>query len=249
MSWGIAILPFIEQQALYEQYDENRRMYEQATSFYQARVSTFKCPSDQADHLVYVNFPTNRPPRGRGGFAATSYAANAGATVWDPNSALATAYDHPRWMIQGNAVPYGRWAGPMELVLPPDTSFPTLANITDGLSNTFMFGECHISLEPGEIDSAGHAKSWTYAFYNAGWSSVFRGESPLNRHTMSQSHCQNVLGKSPYACSRGGWGAYHPGGMNISMVDGSIHFLAETIHLDVLHALASRAGGETLGLQ
>ena len=249
MSWGIAILPFIEQQALYEEYDETRRMYLQATTLYRARVGTFKCPSDLPDHLVYVHFPHNRPPQGRGGFAATSYAANAGATVLDPSSVLASAYDHPQWVVEGNAVPYRQWAGPMEVVIRPHTNFPVLANVIDGLSNTFMFGECHIPLEPGEIDTLEHAKTWTYAAYQSTFSSVYRGESPLNRHTMSQSYCTNELGKHGYVCGRGGWGAYHPGGMNISMVDGSIHFLAETVHLDVLHALASRAGGETLGLR
>ena len=39
----------------------------------------------------------------------------------------------------------------------------------------------------------------------------------------------------------------HPGGAQGVMVDGSVHFLAETLDLKTLAALCTRAGGETIG--
>jgi prepilin-type processing-associated H-X9-DG protein len=37
---------------------------------------------------------------------------------------------------------------------------------------------------------------------------------------------------------------FHSGGANVVYADGSVHFLAETMDLRVLAALATRAGGE-----
>lgn len=41
--------------------------------------------------------------------------------------------------------------------------------------------------------------------------------------------------------------SYHPGGVNVLMADGSVHFLDETVHLGVFRAMGSRARGDDLG--
>jgi prepilin-type processing-associated H-X9-DG protein len=38
----------------------------------------------------------------------------------------------------------------------------------------------------------------------------------------------------------------HPGGLSFVYVDGSVHFINESIELGVYHALATIKGGETL---
>jgi prepilin-type processing-associated H-X9-DG protein len=40
--------------------------------------------------------------------------------------------------------------------------------------------------------------------------------------------------------------SYHPGGANIAMADGSVHFLKSTVSWNILWALGSRAGGEVI---
>jgi prepilin-type processing-associated H-X9-DG protein len=42
-------------------------------------------------------------------------------------------------------------------------------------------------------------------------------------------------------------GSYHPGGINAALCDGSVRFLSDTLSPSVLHALITRAGGETIG--
>jgi len=42
----------------------------------------------------------------------------------------------------------------------------------------------------------------------------------------------------------GGFGSYHPGAAVVSMADGSTRAIGNSINLEVLHALGSRAGGE-----
>ena len=44
-----------------------------------------------------------------------------------------------------------------------------------------------------------------------------------------------------------GFSSFHPGGCNFLMVDGSVHFLAETIAQPTLTALTTRAGMEPVG--
>jgi prepilin-type processing-associated H-X9-DG protein len=38
----------------------------------------------------------------------------------------------------------------------------------------------------------------------------------------------------------------HPGGVNVAMCDGSVHFVNDTINLEVWRALSTIHGGETL---
>jgi len=47
----------------------------------------------------------------------------------------------------------------------------------------------------------------------------------------------------------GGFGSYHPGASVVSMADGSTRAISDSINLDVLHALGSRAGGELPGAE
>ena len=38
--------------------------------------------------------------------------------------------------------------------------------------------------------------------------------------------------------------SYHPGGVNATLVDGAVRFVAETIDLAIWRAMATRDGGE-----
>jgi prepilin-type processing-associated H-X9-DG protein len=41
--------------------------------------------------------------------------------------------------------------------------------------------------------------------------------------------------------------SYHPGGVNVLLMDGSVRFIGNGIRPDVWRALATRAGGEVVG--
>jgi prepilin-type processing-associated H-X9-DG protein len=43
--------------------------------------------------------------------------------------------------------------------------------------------------------------------------------------------------------------SYHPGGVNVLLLDGSVHFVGNNIHLDIWRALGTRAGGEVASLE
>ena len=49
-------------------------------------------------------------------------------------------------------------------------------------------------------------------------------------------------------CKRG-WGSLHPGGFNVTMCDGSVQFISESIDVFMYGALSTIANGETIALQ
>jgi len=57
---------------------------------------------------------------------------------------------------------------------------------------------------------------------------------------------------APAINSSNEWGhcfyAFHPGGANVAMADGSVQFLSDTTPLRLLCTLVTRAGGETAGI-
>jgi prepilin-type processing-associated H-X9-DG protein len=52
----------------------------------------------------------------------------------------------------------------------------------------------------------------------------------------SQTHNSNTILNS-----------HHPGGVNGALVDGSVHFLSESMDLEVLRRLAAKDDGQTIG--
>jgi len=47
---------------------------------------------------------------------------------------------------------------------------------------------------------------------------------------------------------RGRVGSFHPGGINVGLFDGSVRYITDSINLEVLRALATPAGGESVSL-
>jgi prepilin-type processing-associated H-X9-DG protein len=113
----------------------------------------------------------------------------------------------------------------------------TIASITDGTSNTIAAGE---GLPAQRADN-----------------NVWEWNSGANGTTVPMNYFSGL------SCgSTGGWGAFnwagrcaytntgfkshHPGGCNFLFVDGSVHFLKQTINMFTYCSLGSRNGGEVL---
>ena len=118
--------------------------------------------------------------------------------------------------------------------------------MTDGLSNTIMIGH---QVSNGAV--------WKGAWYQ-GISVAGTALPPnmLKGCMQTGEHVDFAVAGSPcYAnCDGGGdqWRKYgfnshHPGGIQVTMGDGSVHFIAETISQITYNALGSRAGDEPIG--
>lgn len=67
---------------------------------------------------------------------------------------------------------------------------------------------------------------------------------------MSYTYDGSMVGGPCTINCRNGWNAayaFHPGGMNIALCDGSVRFISETINKDIVRRLVGRSDGEVVG--
>ncbi len=134
------------------------------------------------------------------------------------------------------------------------------SSVTDGLSNTAMQYETagrtywyvHHVMNPsktpwdyyGEAPWGTKTEAWA-GDWNGGWFfpaavTLDPGGGTPNVVWFAGSAVVNVSNwyAAPYA--------FHPGGVNLGLGDGSVRFLKETVSLEILSALSSRDGGEII---
>jgi prepilin-type N-terminal cleavage/methylation domain-containing protein/prepilin-type processing-associated H-X9-DG protein len=186
-------------------------------------VASFSCPSDLPPRVIDDQPDTPSYPYSRSKARESSYALI---------SAEYTDYSCPQ---EYGASPARRGMFFNDIGLP-------LAQVQDGLSNTLMASE--IRQETLDMDNFG-------PYWGSG--------------THTSTHCWVVPPTSPYASlttPNAQWGLYgdnpkklsyawvasslHPGGVNLTMGDGSVRFIKNTINVYTWHSLATVAGGEVI---
>ncbi len=269
-SWGTALLPYLEQQPLYDQYDHNRAPFNppvgSATNIAVIRtpVAAFICPS--------VPGGVNREYHGSGALDAAT----------DPSLA-AMGFDQMDWYaapsdycatekIRGG---YRRLSGDTSLgealgVLPEHMNFSfagwtdgppsNFACITDGSSNTFIVGErtggdkIYEGTQVADVSAVAGAlgiEAWQVAGGNGGgWGDVLNGELDF-QGSVYNAISAGVFATGPCAinCSNMrelSFHSFHPGGANFVMADGSVQFISETISPGAFAARYTRDGGEVV---
>lgn len=211
---NVAMLPFLEQGNAEERYDDNVR-WDHANN------------QDLATVMPETYQCPSTPGAGEvgpDGFQTSDYAYVRSASDWFAH----LGSEHAMFEIN---------------------KFPKFRDIIDGLSNTLM-----------QYESAGRTKSWVYGTvteapawwdgsnrawtgnFNASWFypaeltldpnggvptvNWFVGSRIINTHNWT----------APYS--------FHPGGIQISHADGSVHFLSESVSIEVINAITSIDGGE-----
>ena len=112
----------------------------------------------------------------------------------------------------------------------------TLASVSDGLSNTLAFGE-DTSRQAAYVRGRQRVPGHPVSMWSDGVDSMI-----LTGHTADGTAAP---GPCPVNCSNlAGLYAFHPGGINVALADGSTRFLEETIDLRVLVSLVTKAGGD-----
>ena len=119
----------------------------------------------------------------------------------------------------------------------------TIAQITDGTSQTFAVGERSQNLSRA---------TWTGAVTNAAVPLVAlqaeAGLDPEGGGALVLSHTGEGHGpNSPSGLAHGDqYWSLHPGGANFLFADGSVRFIKELVGFTIFQALATRQGGEIL---
>ena len=232
-TWTMSILPFAEEQALYDMFDFTKTLRDPANAQATQTVSAvFICPSATgASNPIF----TDRADAGGNN-------PNPGLGLFYPASMGPTEPDACHYCPEGssgskdNYCCQGRNYGTQKLVGgagPSSTGMFGRYNdkrrfkqITDGLSKTLMIGETL----PAQCAYGG---TWAPNF------SLASTSIPLNTF--------ETCPKPPGCHNRGcGFKSEHEGGANFVMGDNSVHFFTEDIDYRVWNALGTRAGAEAV---
>lgn len=132
-------------------------------------------------------------------------------------------------------VPEPQYNGAIVPVKTIDTASPnkaqtTMADLTDGTSNTFLIGETDFT--PQGKPSVNYGGIWAYGYIGYSWGTTY---TPFNKHDNTTP---------PYGAFR----SQHPGGAHFALADGSVRFFAQGINNVIYQALSTRAGGEVAQL-
>jgi hypothetical protein len=260
--WGLSILPFMEQTAVYEKYNPRASLDNNDATNYPPglnreistlRMNIYECPSDQGSGKTQIpsteEWNTAYTPHWNQ--YCTSYRAVAGINCDNvaPNAANADFYwDDNGWngyinfrgVFHTVSVYYSSATDPrngMKIV-------ETFASCTDGSSNTAIFVERHfIKQARTGTDEAVDLRRNTFwasvprnhTYTMAPRSATFIGNDFLTcMSTMSSSNATS----NAHNCSRAA-ASYHTGGMNVTVGDASVRFVS--FNIDV-------GGGHTSGV-
>jgi prepilin-type processing-associated H-X9-DG protein len=224
-SWAFRLLPFMEQQSIFDAYVPTAPVYDSANSrAMRTPVGEYYCPSRRAP-ASDRNFDNNNgaPPTGGLGVAAGGdYAANAGAyyTFASPDP-----YEGDESADLRNTPKY---AGPIHTF-----SRIRAAQVTDGLSKTFAVGERQIppvnaEWEPEEVH------------YKQGDTAFFAADTPTTqfRDTL------RGLASGPEDHVERKFGSLHPGTTNFLFLDGHVEAISNETSTSILALYSMIADGD-----
>jgi prepilin-type N-terminal cleavage/methylation domain-containing protein/prepilin-type processing-associated H-X9-DG protein len=173
----------------------------------------------------------------------------------------------PDWPTAALAGPTEQWSGCVNSKVNSAVNRPrsTFAKIADGLSKTILLAECagredvwreRVRTPANADNTAGNA-----ACARAQGGSWATNDNPHAFGEKSTAWCPSstgslITGAIPTSLMKvngsneSGWliYAFHAGGANIAMADGSVQFVSEDTSVQILGQLATRAGGESASL-
>jgi prepilin-type N-terminal cleavage/methylation domain-containing protein/prepilin-type processing-associated H-X9-DG protein len=253
----VELLPFIEQDPLYKQWDFVNASNNYAPPAPRAGVviSIYVCPSHPLQHGGSVP-------------ALTTYGGNGGSRVYPASRATLDGMFHA--------------TGP--LAQPANQSAVRLTDVTDGTSNTILFGERVVgdaaldsylaAQNEGVIKPAPSPPLQSSASY-ALWAPVpgpdscagllsaeaaigYRQPTAWQRPPPPPPGIPptpppdvpwtNALDQSWWG-RMGAYGSFHSGGVNVARADGSVRFLLNATPVLTLRAMSTRNGGEVISVE
>jgi prepilin-type N-terminal cleavage/methylation domain-containing protein/prepilin-type processing-associated H-X9-DG protein len=126
-----------------------------------------------------------------------------------------------------------------------------IEEVTDGSSNTLLFGERYHGdpIYDSDPDVNDKLFFWAWARYSSNAGDVLFGTSGPINWKLPANFGTLPLGQKALlvAQRRSNAGSGHPGGANFAFADGSVHFLSQTISPVTFSALGTRIGGEVVG--
>ncbi len=246
-SWFQFLLPHVEQQALYETWQKhltNTALAEDRdgtwwTPHRGEALALFMCPSDPAGPKTITagwSESVGGQPDNSQGFSG-NYVGCAGSTVFNPSG------DNDGRRLNG--IFYAQ-------------SQTQMGGIRDGSSNTLLLGELILvpDLLGGMAVLGGNSETQRHDQRGRYWNPhqgavLFSTQNPPNSSVNDRNRW--CIPK-PYApCTPDVYDdlvlslrSHHPGGVQVALADGSVHFVSDHVDAEVYRDLGTRSGGEPL---
>jgi prepilin-type N-terminal cleavage/methylation domain-containing protein/prepilin-type processing-associated H-X9-DG protein len=229
----VELLPYLEQDNLYKKWDrdDNQNNVRGTNASSGQVVNVLLCPSDSLTEFV-SQYTAAPPPWAWGSYALSSYGGNAGKR----SAHTGGPPDYPRISRDG--------------IFHLDSRI-RVADITDGVSSTLLFGErYHRDTEfdrqqptvwPGAAQSAGWGR-WAFVAHAGALANVALSTPVQINYTVPSGGNFSTL--EDRICA---FGSGHSGGANFAFADGSVRFLNASTPLLTLQALSTCAGREVTG--
>lgn len=264
-AWAIIITPFMEMTNIYSEYDFSKSWGDSANDILgNLRIPAYTCPSDTPRTSTY--------PYGEANYKHHNYVACVGNTGLYPMHRETNDDENAEgWIYQClstdtfvntgaafRARSDSKWQ--TEVCVP-------FASVTDGLSNTIGIGEYKqgffiptatvkwsdlrglIWHGGTTIFSTYHAPNSTEPDYGSsnGTNGTSLKNAPLQPPTAFEilpcAHNGKVKKGYIYAAR-----SFHPGGVNLCFLDGSVHFISDTVDMTTYRAMSTTNAGETVSL-
>ena len=240
--WGVPILDYFEQGALYKQYTLTTYFYNSTAPILNQQVSNthlkvMQCPSTANRDRLYT---AGSSFAGAIGLPSTW---TASAADYCPSANVGTAFQGTAGITPTSATTY---RGALLL----NKNNPLVA-ISDGTSNTILLAEAAGRpqlWQAGRMTNGniGSASAPLMDVWGGGWADASAGG-----YSLSGSDATGVTagGACAINCSNDlGFYSFHSGGANFVLCDGSVRFVRNTITPLQMVAAISRAGGEVVSL-
>jgi prepilin-type N-terminal cleavage/methylation domain-containing protein/prepilin-type processing-associated H-X9-DG protein len=229
-TWFVSILPYMEQDNLYKQWNLSLNYYQQTPAVQNAFVRQYVCPTRRNTAMPSIQYEvssTGNPDRNEHPGTQGDYACNGGqfynAIVDNPQCQGAMVCANYQVNASGQIV--------------SSQSQTALKDITDGTSLTFLVGEKH------SVQSM-----WGESGPSWGEGAIYNGDFPRNFSRIAGQTKWN-LGQGltdmvgPWHCKFGSW---HPGICQFLFADGHVIALSNSLDMDTLQKLACRNDGQVI---
>ncbi len=226
-TWNAIVMPYVEAGNQYALIDTHYRSVDWPVEAYSTQLPFYICPS-RPPAVLSVNDFANP------GGALTDYAASFGnaANYTTSNGAIIPAIPEQITTDSDGKAYLAKWKAQVKI-----------GGLTDGTSNTAIFGEKHI--RPNSLRGKNEDRSAFSGVRNT--HRRMMGTGTTNAGALQDRPLYPANAQSP-ALANSSFGSAHTGLCQFVLADGSVHALSNTTDLVVLSRLANRSDGEVLSL-